>query len=187
VRIRFAVAVALAVVFAGTIGMAQGRGRVEKYVVGPLDIVAVADPADPAYAPLGRCDGFDILEDFGFVGTFMDRYDQSGKLVQRIAKFDYPYDRYYNSKNAAKEVYAVPGEHQSNQFVAPVFDAAGNYIGGVHHGSGPSAMITVPGYGNIFAETGTFSFDMTTWTMTYNRGHNQFFAADLAALCDYLK
>ena len=87
-------------------------------------------------------------------------------------------------------MYGVRGEHQSNQFLDPIFDNAGNYVGGIHHGKGPSVMVTVPGYGRIFAETGNFSFDMTTWQMVYNRGHNQYFSgnpADLAALCNYLK
>jgi hypothetical protein len=86
VKIRRAVAVTLAVVFAGMVGIAQGPGRVVNVVVGPLDVVAVADPADRADAPLGPCNGFDMLEDVGFVGTFMDRFDKSGSLVQTIAK-----------------------------------------------------------------------------------------------------
>ena len=80
----------------------------------------------------------------------------------------------------------MPGEHQANQFLDPVFDAAGNYIGGVHHrfrtdrdGHGSRLRPYLGGNGHL-------PFDMTSWTMTYNRGHNQLIGADLAALCDYL-
>jgi hypothetical protein len=127
------------------------------------------------------CDGFDVLADYAMVVKLMEYYDGSNKLVkwQGFITTD-GRGLYYNSTNPEHSVLGIPGETENDKgFVAgdnPRVTAAG-----------PIWMVTVPGYGVIFAETGRFVIDLTTGEIVANSGWNQLIDQDGAALCDYLK
>ena len=52
--------------------------------------------------------------------------------------------------------------------------------------SGDIWKIKLPGYGMIFHETGRTVFDLATFTIQRDTGHNQFNDQDFAALCEAL-
>jgi hypothetical protein len=173
---RFPVAVVVAVLLAGTIAFAQGKGRVVKWTWGPLTGTFF----------VGACEGFQIWEDVAQTNTYIDRYDASGTLVQSIVHADFFSDRFYNNSVDGNEVYAVGGERQNNRvFDQPVYDGA-TPVEGVQQGMGPMYQITVPGYGKILGQSGMYVYDYRTGNFV-SHGPSQVNDGDLAALCDYLK
>ncbi len=177
---RCVVGVAIAFLFAGSAVFAQDQGRIEKYVVGPEELLGL---------PLASCGSFDLLEDYKYVSTVIDRFDESGTTVlQKIVQTEYLYDRIYNP-TSGKEVFAVPGSGQHNRFVLPVWEGAdfiSAFLSGMHYGMGPMYFFTVPGYGRIFVWAGMFVYDGTTGDLVHH-GPSQLLEGDFAALCDYLK
>jgi hypothetical protein len=127
------------------------------------------------------CDGFDVLADYAMVVKLMEYYDGSNELV-KWQGFLVPDGRgvYYNSVNPEHSVLGMPGERETDKFFV-----AGDRPRALF--AGPLWMVTVPGYGVIFAETGRFVIDLTTGEIVANSGWNQLIDQDGAALCDYLK
>ncbi len=177
---RGVVGVAIAFLFAGSAVFAQGQNRIEKYVVGPTELLGI---------PLASCGSFDLFEDYKYVETVVDRFDKSGTTVlQKIVQAEFLYDRIYNPTNG-KEVFAIPGSGQHNRFVLPVWEGAvgeSPFLSGMHYGMGPMYFFTVPGYGRIFVWTGMFAYNGDTGELVHH-GPSQFLDGDFAALCDYLK
>ena len=132
---------------------------------------------------VGQCDGFQILADWVFQLSWVDLYDKSGQFVQEIDHYRVLGQTvYYNSEDPTKAVFGGPGESEQSQY-----DGATGMI----YGHGAIWKIKVPGYGVIFAETGTYILQCDPYTfsnceLVSNTGHNQFWDNDLAAVCDYL-
>jgi hypothetical protein len=155
-----------------------------------LPTAATAVPGTPSYARaevirdipdvvvglnLGSCGTFDILADWTASLSLTFHYDQDGNLVWLNSTYrTIGRSRYYNSSDPAIEVAGGPGEFQATRV---------DLVDGVARGSGPSYKVTLPGYGAIFFETGTFTVDLSTNAVTHNSGQNQLLEADFAALC----
>jgi len=172
VRPRIIFAVAVAVILAGTIGFAQGQGRIEKFGIGPEASVGFK---------VGHCaDGnFDVLTDYVFLITGTNRYDKSGQFVtDRFQLKVIGESVYYNSSDPAKSLPGGPGEVENHRTDPKT---------GLGFGAGLSFKVRIPGYGLVFAETGRFASDYSTGEYVFQSGHNQFADQDLAALCKYLK
>jgi hypothetical protein len=177
---RCVVSIAIAFLFAGSAVFAQGQNRIDKYVVGPTELLGL---------PLASCGSFDLFEDYKVLHTVIDRFDASGTTVlQKIVQSQILYDRIYNPTNG-KEVFAIPGTAQHNRFVLPVWEGIvfeSPFLSGMHYAMGPLFFFTVPGYGRIAAQSGMFAYNGDTGELVVH-GPSQYFDGDFAALCDYLK
>jgi len=47
-------------------------------------------------------------------------------------------------------------------------------------------MIILPGYGQIFRDVGTISYDFSTGEILFEAGEHEWFNEDFDAVCDYL-
>jgi hypothetical protein len=177
VKFRMVVAVVIAIVLAGTIGLAQGKARTEKFE---------GDPFLNLGYFIGSCSPtVDVLNDAKLQITSTLHYDKDGVLVKEI---DYVHllepDAYYLANHATgvringNTLYGNPGEHEVDHY---------SFLLGVMSFTGPAFRVTVPGYGTIFAETGHAIRVLPTWDWVANTGWNGFQDQDVAALCDYLK
>lgn len=164
---RCVLGVALALLVAGGVLLAQGKPTRDLLLYEVRDNV-VAD-----------CDGFQVLGDYDILYRVTYRTDKAGNLTK---EFDRGFLSggpavYRNSLDSSKTVTGIPKEHEIDLW---------DYENGLFTGRGPTYLITVPGYGRIFAETGRYVFDLNTGDLLFNSGQNQGFDGS-AALCDYLK
>ena len=169
---RCVLGVAIAIMIAGSLTLAQGQGRIEKFGIGPEAAVGFM---------VGHCaDGnFDVLTDYVVLITGTIRYDKSGQYItDRYQVKLIGESVYYNSTDPEKSVPGGPGEVENHRFDSKT---------GLYTGAGLSFKVRIPGYGLIFAETGHFVYDYSAGENVFNSGHNQFMDQDLAALCKYLK
>jgi hypothetical protein len=178
VKRRFPVAVAVAVLLAGTIAFAQGNGKVTQYrdqfpVVGEY----VGDCATDA-------GNFTVLTDYQASMRGTTFADASGHIYREVQSFRIMSSVYYNASDHDKSLPGGPGENEQNQYA---FDGNGLMI--EHIFSGPAYKIIVPGYGPLFMETGhgRFVYENGAWVNKFNSGHNQKIDGDLVALCEFLK
>jgi hypothetical protein len=185
VKHRLALAVAIAVVFAGAIGFAQQQGRVERSSDSYDGLWVFVSCYDDAGDKL-----FDIMNKYSVVYTDMTRYDKNGTPIQTIRSMKFPLDMYYNSTDISK---FVLGKAETVE-VRLTLDAQGNFV--TEYASGQYAKVVLPGYGPVFVETGHGKFDWTSGTQTLvsNTGQNQAWdwwyggiQPDLKPLCDALK
>jgi hypothetical protein len=132
--------------------------------------------------PFVDCGDFEVIfDETDIVVAVTDHYDRSGALVVRQTHVTIlGRSVYFNSTDPSKRVEGVPGERENNR----IFFADGEVSKWYLHG--PYNMITVPGYGRILAETGTFIFD-ESGDLIFNSGLNQLMEGDTAALCNYLR
>ena len=156
------------------LGVAKGGSRVEKYSVGPITMTM----------DIVGCEGFDVKSTFTFEISGALHFDADGTLFMDILHLK-PVGRglYFNSTDPNKTVLGSPAEREFDRTV---------YVDGelsVVNIHGPTFMITVPGHGRIFSETGTLVLDYSTGNpvITFSSGLNQFYDQDGAALCNYLK
>ena len=133
---------------------------------------------------IGACSGFEIWVDWAGLITEMQLYDNQGNLLQgHFANRVIGESVWYNSTDASKAVTGGPGEVDSVQLDATT---------GSFRESGLGWKVRIPGYGVIFAETGTNVYQCDPYTfencvLISNVGFNQLADGDVAALCDYLK
>ena len=52
--------------------------------------------------------------------------------------------------------------------------------------TGLFALVTVPGYGNLFIDVGVVVVDLEDGTIVFEAGKHQWFAGDVEALCEHL-
>jgi hypothetical protein len=175
---RCVLGVAIAVLIAGSVVFAQQQGRMDKYefiIVQPLQLI-------------GPCGDAAIFTKYEVAVTVMDRYDKRNNLVQEILQ----------ARTIEPEIYWVgdPVTYTQVPNTKMVMGVAGeteidrlDYVTGIGYGQGSIFQVTVPGYGRIFSETGHMVIDNNTnpITILFNRGHNQLWEQDVAALCDYLR
>jgi len=181
VKHRFAVAIAIAVLFAGVVVFAQGQQRVthERYTItsAPYPDNVLANCAD-----VGVGD-FLVLEDYSADIHDVTFYDGDGRLTRIVESARFTGDVLYNSTAPDKRILGGPGENQENQFT---FDENGEMTS--HYFSGPSYKFVVPGYGPIFMDTGHTRavHDSDGWHVLFNTGHN-LGDSDIIAVCNALK
>jgi hypothetical protein len=182
VKQRMIPALAVAIVLAGTIGLAQAPGRVEQYRYtwgSQGDVIA-------SCADYGLGD-FQVLEDWEVVIRDMYQYDKDGQPTQWVENLRATSDRFYNSVTG-KSLDAGPGETQEMR----VLFENGRMVS--HRWSGVLFKINVPGHGLIFAESGraTWVWDPNDpanleHSLVANSGHNMWVDRDLEVLCEYLQ
>jgi hypothetical protein len=176
VRHRMIVAVAVAVVLAGTIAFAQQGRVVESTGTSGISEWQVVSCLDDNGNP------FDVMETYEETWRDMTRYGKDGNLDQIIRTYRYPTDLYWNSVTE-KSLIAGPGQGSEVRFT---------YENGVLvnlFASGGLVRVNVPGYGHIFIETGHTMWD-ANHQLIWNTGHNQYRDWDpaaLEALCNALK
>jgi hypothetical protein len=176
---RCVLGIAIAVLIAGGVTFAQQQGRMDKFDF------TFAVP----HQPMGPCGDAVIYGTYEIDGKEMDRYDKRGQLIQAVAQYrtvqptiywlgtpDPGFERIPNTN----VVMGVAGEVEIDRL---------DFATGRLYAQGSIFQATVPGYGRIFSETGHGVMDMnaTPWANLVNRGHNDYWEQDLAALCDYLR
>ena len=173
---RCVLGVAIAVLIAGSVVFAQQQGRMDKYEF------TVAAP----HSLIGPCGDAAIFTKYEVAITVMDRYDKRGNLIQEIlqARTVEPSIYYlgdpitYVQIPNTKVVMGVPGETEIDRV---------DVVAGMLYAQGSIFQVTVPGYGRIFSETGHGVAITSPFTILVNRGHNDYWEQDVAALCDYLR
>jgi len=173
------VAVVVAVMLAGTIGFAQGKGRVTQYrdefpVVEEFVVDCVTDAGN-----------FTVLTDYQASLSGATFADKDGHIYREVQSYRVMSSVYYNASDPEnKFLLGGPRESQQSQFA---YDEHGLLI--EHTFSGPTYKLVVPGYGPVFMETGhsRWVFENGTWVNTFNTGHNQKIDGDIEALCEFLK
>ena len=171
---RLRTVLSLAVVFILVATVSFGQKRTEK-----ISVVLT----ESEYF-VGQCEGFEVWTDFVALFSWTDLYDKNGQWVKTNQRYRVLGESlYYNSENHDRSILGGPGEIDRAQFWAAT---------GVIKGGGLSWKVKVPGYGLIWAETGTLVWQCDPYTfancvLVSNTGHNQFLDQDLAALCNYLK
>ncbi|MGE5361607.1 MAG: hypothetical protein ACM3NQ_21535 [Bacteroidales bacterium] len=173
---RWLLAVAIAVLIAGSVMFAQEQGLVQKWVVPPTNY-GVA-PMTTCFA--GTADQFDILNDVTVGYNVTSRYDRSGTLVEETWHATNSLDVYFNSTDPTKRAEAPPGAHQIAHF---------DYKTGLMNSTAMYTFLTVPGHGRILAQVGLFVYDFVNHQVLYSRGPNDVFSGtyDWTPLCEALK
>jgi hypothetical protein len=185
VKCRFPVAVAIAVLLAGTIGVAQKQGRVTE----TNSTTEYNYPFTTCYA--GTADEFVINEKWVEVWRDMTRYDKNEptQIEQIVRTVRFPTDVLTNSVSG-KTLSGGPGLRAEVRVIyengVPVSIAS----------SGPIIRFNVPGYGHVFIETGHSVFNVVIddagehHLIVSNTGHNDYrdWAPEaLEAVCNALK
>lgn len=172
-KLRRVCSLAAVCLLVGGLGVGYGQSRTERGsdsfpVVGLL---------------IGSCGDFEIWSDFVVTMSWMNRYDRSGQWMQQNLRIRIGPRVYYNASNPEKVVAGGPSELANERW-----DPAT----GIVKGTGPTNKVHVPGYGNIFSENGSYTWQCEPVTfancqLVRNVGPNQFAEQDLAELCDYLR
>ncbi len=166
---RFLFAAALLALLVPGSGSSGDHRQNERVVYEPLLVTEF---------PIVDCGEFAVFADFTQVETAIFQYDRTGALVRIIDMRSIAELLFYNSVDRAKSVKGIPGERENVKV---------DFVKGYVHSTGVPFMITVPGYGVIFAETGHAIWNLTTGALVFNSGMNQLANQDAAALCDFLK
>jgi hypothetical protein len=173
VKLRIVSNVAVAVLLAGTVGLAQEQGR----VVMSEDSLAVVGQV------MGSCGPASVVAQYTVTWKQFDRYDKNGVLVETIfhnsavgSSLYYLGDEGDPAPSDAKVVIGVPKEPEIVRI---------DWVKNILSDQGDIFHVTVPGYGTIFAAVGHAVYDMSTdpWTTLHSTPQ---YAGDVAALCDYL-
>jgi hypothetical protein len=169
---RIVVAVAIALLVAGSVTFAQQQGRAETY---RFTLTETA-------MPLGSCGDFNIVWDDVVSIHGVLKFDKNGDPVKRVEILKIIGQAvYYNSSNPDKFILGGPGEGMPATYM---------YEDGVPTlilFKGLLWKVMLKGYGHILMETGYQEIDLQTGELLVATGHNQVQDQDLAALCDYLK
>jgi len=174
---RLVLAIAVALLVAGTVAFAQNQGRTDKFEF----TIAVPNQF------IGVCAPYQVVTRYEVAVVVMDRRDKNGDLVQEIASYrtitpslyflaDYSDPPVRVNDNT---VMGVPGEVEIDRYVV-----AENQT----HAQGAIFQATIPGYGRVFSQTGNTLLDMSTNPLTVltHRHHNQYWDQDVAVVCAYL-
>jgi hypothetical protein len=176
-KLRFVVAVAVAVVLAGGVAFTQGQGRVVRdnwtetssYILG----TCLDDDGTP----------FEINDEYEVSYQRAIHMDEEGEVQQIVVNLKVNWEIFSNSIDASKFLWAGPGENQHGIL---------KYEGGQlvsNQWSGLPNKVIVPGYGPVFMETGVLRWD-ENWVTLSNTGHNDLYSPGpetLVALCNFLK
>ena len=118
------------------------------------------------------CGTFEIWDEFelNFEGTL--HFDRLGNVV-RIVEHIWGVDRLYNPENGA----SISGSFNQGEIVQP--------LEGEVAVNGIIFRISVPGAGAVFLDLGRFVFTFDGG-LVFAAGQHDFFAGDIAGLCDAL-
>jgi hypothetical protein len=161
VRHRIAVAVAIAVLFAGVVTFAQEQGRTirENWTGGWSGVLTSC--------PDGAGGTFDVWNDYTATYRRTTIYDKGGQIKQQVLKFRVTSDLFYNVNDPSKYLMGKPGENEEGRLVYE----GGNFV--LESAAGPAVKVIIPGYGPVFMETGRWVGD-PMYTTLFNSGHNDF-------------
>ena len=169
-KLRFAVAIAVAVVVAGTLGFAQEQRQViqERY-------------PESETIWLTYCDAYSLLYEYDADVHELRSTDKDGNVtrIRNIHTNEAMFYLYDGNHPSDRSIFlmAAPGVTQTERVTN--LGAANE----VYTITGDPARVNIPGYGLFFAQTGKTVFDLTGET---HRGHNDFFGGNYGPICGYL-
>jgi hypothetical protein len=168
-KLRFVVAVAVAVVLAGGVATTQGQGRVEHFAIaeGPFDEIMV------------DCGDFLVWESYSVTFRGIRRMDAAGNPIQIVEHLS-TYDAvYYNGNDRSIDVEAY-GEHGLRRW---------DLADGLLYMSGPAVRLKIPNGPLVFLHTGHWIWDTTAtpWELSFQKGRSDLFDNDIDALCRALR
>jgi hypothetical protein len=174
-------AVAIAILVAGGVTFAQDQGKQGL-------TTKIEYTVDVPNEEIGPCGGAVIIGRHRAAATEIYRYAEgdSEHPVEMIGHYraiepslyflDDPSTEGYAQIPGTRTVMGVPGQNETDRI---------DFVKMMIYGQGNLKQVTVPGYGRIFSETGHIYTDFA-WSFLINRGHNDLYDQDVAALCDYL-
>jgi hypothetical protein len=172
------VAVAVAVMLAGTMGFAQGQGRV---VHTPFEETWEGVFVEGCLDDYGGT--FDVMNHFEASWNTTTIYNKKGEIAQVIRTVKFTRDIFWNSVTE-KSLTGGPGERNELRWTYE------NGVAVLMQQSGPLIRINLRGYGPIYIETGHARVDPNTYEVYFNSGWNHYWDGDPAAaeaLCNALK
>jgi len=169
------------VALAGGIAFAQSGNRVlqDRYVIGPIRGDLIGNCADYGVG------NFEVWNDWEASVHDVILFEKDGVTPKQLVEnLKVLWEFYYNSTNPeAKRLTGGPGENQQL-----VMTYENGRVVSLRY-SGPVFRVNVPGYGQVFAETGVFKREYYdgAWHFIMNSGKNQYWDGDIEALCWALK
>jgi hypothetical protein len=168
-KLRFVVAVVVAVVLAGGVASSQGQGRVERFLIteGPYDEAMV------------DCGDFVVWESYSVTFRGVLRMDADGnpvQIVEHLSTFD---ALYYNGNDPELAIQAY-GEHALRRW---------GLADGLLYMSGPGVRLKIPHGPLVFLHTGHWIWDTTAtpWKLVFQKGRSDLFDNEVDALCNALR
>ena len=176
---RIILAVVVAVMLAGTLGFAQGQGRVVQD--------RFTDTWEGVF--VGGCindygETFDVMNRLEMSAKKTTIYDKKGQIAQVVVNAKATTDIFWNSLEPEKSLRGGPGENQEVRWTYENGEVV------LLQQSGPTVRINLRGYGPIYIETGHARIDPNTYEVYFNSGWNHYWDGDPAAaeaLCNALK
>ena len=118
---------------------------------------------------------FEVWEDVTWKVTVKDYYNKDGEFIREkihwtVEGVVFNYDNPDFSLPYKNSVYT---EHYTAETNVSRF-------------TGLVALVTLPGYGNIFIDVGVFAINWDDGTITFEAGKHQFWYGNVDALCEHL-
>ena len=178
-KLRMIVAIAVAIMLAGTLGFAQSQGRaVHKEFTGAWEGAFVSGCIND-YG-----ETFDVMNRFETSLKDTTIYNKQGQIAQVVRSVKFTTDIFWNSLEPEKSLRGGPGENQEVRWTYENGEVV------LLQQSGPTVRINLRGYGPIYIETGHARVDPNTGEVYFNSGWNHYWDGDPAAaeaLCNALK
>ena len=175
---RCVLGVAIAVLIAGGVTFAQQQGRTDKY-----DFNFSVPEQE-----MGPCGSAFVYATYEIEGKETSRSDKLDQPIQVITQYRTVKPTIYWLGTAGGD--RVPGTRVAMGVAGEVEIDRLDVATGIVYAQGSIFQVTVPGHGRLFSETGHMALDSNStthpWTALLNRGHNEYWEKDLAALCNYL-
>lgn len=159
---------AMSALSVASVALAVPPGR---QTVGPTTVVG---------QPIGNCGDFIILADYTVVVDWTVFFDNEGVPIRatRKAFVVNGTSLVYNSEDPSYWLAGGPGERELVTF---------DLVNGTETITGPSWKVTVPGYGNVFLNTGRIVFQLDPFAVLFYAGQVDYYAQDVEALCHVLR
>ena len=124
---------------------------------------------------VGYCSDFEVWEDITWEAAVKDYYNKDGEFIKEkihwtIEGVVFNYDNPEFSLPYKNRVYTEHYTAETNE---------SRY-------TGLWALVTLPGYGNIFIDVGVVVYYWGDGTITFEAGKHQWWTANVDALCEHL-
>lgn len=124
---------------------------------------------------VGSCGGFEVWEDVTWVIEGKDYYNKNGEFIRQ--KWHWTVEGFvFNSEDSEIKLpykNSVYNEHYSAETNESRY-------------TGLWALVTLPGYGNIFIDVGVVVFNWGDGSFTLEAGKHQWWEANVEELCQFL-